>query len=36
LKKINIKWVPKSFNRKKFQVKTVRWLTLDMWEASIK
>lgn len=36
LKKLSIKWVPKTFNRKKFQINTVRWLTLDMWENSIK
>jgi len=36
LKKIWLKWVPKEFNRKEFQVKTVRWLIIDMWENSIK
>lgn len=36
LLKISINWVPKSFNRKKFQVTTVRWLIIDVWENSIK
>lgn len=35
LLKINLKWMPKSFNRSKFEVTTYRWI-IDVWENSIK
>lgn len=33
LQQKNIKWIPKSFDRKKFEIKTDRWI-IDVWERS--
>jgi len=34
LQKVSLSWVPSKFNRKKFEVTTVRWKIIDIWEES--
>jgi hypothetical protein len=35
LQKVSLSWIPKEFDRKKFIVKTDKWI-IDLWEESKK